>query len=211
MRVSAISFTNHAATSDEEALNEWIRGWGRGPACRGASVIGLLILVVGCHSGQQTVLDRISGAGHSNAARSAGLAEKGEAEITAECAGQNYKNAVKEIIVSETGLHEDVFALRDRVSHGEIAYGLDDALTLESLLEADAKQVGGSSEKTGCLQQFLEHLEALSDPLLDGDEKQKELDASAFQDSAKEAEEQAEKNPRTEKPAGRKAQPSKPQ
>jgi DNA-binding protein YbaB len=40
---------------------------------------------------------------------------------------------------------------------------------------------------------FAEHLETLSDPLVEADERLRELDASAFNDAAKEAQEQADK------------------
>ena len=162
------------------------------------AVLGVLILVAGCHSRQQngdaTLLERISRVGHSNIAPKPGeLAEKGRAEITVECEKQSYENARKGLIVSETGLHEDVFTLRDRVSFGAIGYSLDEALRLESLLQAEAKAGGHPPEQAGCLQEFAEHLETLSDPLMERDQRLKELDASAFKDAAKEAQEQADK------------------
>jgi hypothetical protein len=165
---------------------------------RGVSVLGVLILVTGCHSRQQngdvTLLERISRVGHSNIAPKPGeLAEKGRAEITVECEKQSYENARKGLIVSETGLHEDVFTLRDRVSFGAIGYSLDEALRLESLLQAEAKTAGHPPEQAGCIQRFAEHLETLSDPLMERDQRLKELDASAFKDAAKEAQEQADK------------------
>ena len=52
------------------------------------------------------------------------------------------KTAKKGLIVSETGMHEDVFTLRDRVSYGAIGYGLNEALRLESLLRGEAKVRG---------------------------------------------------------------------
>jgi hypothetical protein len=180
-------------------LNEGHRGWGKEAARRGVSVFSVLILVAGCHSRQQggdaTLLERISRVGHSNvtAPKPGELAEKGRAEIAVECEKQSYENASKGLIVSRTGLHEDVFALRDRVSYGAIGYSLDEAIRLETLLQADAKVVGLPEEQARCIQQFAEHLATLSDPLVEADERLKELDVSAFNDAAKEAQAQADK------------------
>jgi hypothetical protein len=162
------------------------------------SLMGLLILVAGCHAGQQSgdasLLERISRVGHSRVAPKPGeLAEKGKATIVAECEKQSYEIARKGLIVSETRLHEDVFALRDRVSYAGVGYGLDEAQRLEDLLRAEAKAAGHPAEQADCIEAFAEHLETLSDPLVEADERRKELDASAFNDAAKEAQEQAEK------------------
>jgi hypothetical protein len=121
------------------------------------------------------------------------LAEKGRAAITEECAKQSYETSSKGLIVSETELHEDVFALRDRVSYGEDAYKLDEALQLELLLHAEVDGLGHPTDQTECVRDFAEHLETLTDPLIEADERQRELDLSAFQNSAKEAQEQADK------------------
>jgi hypothetical protein len=192
-------------------LNEGHRGWGK--AGCGVSVLGVLILVAGCHSRQQsgdaTLLERISRVGHSNvtAPKAGELAEKGRAEIAVECEKQSYENASKGLIVSQTGLHEDVFALRDRVSYGAIGYSLDEAIRLEALLQADAKTPALPAEQARCLQSFAEHLETLSDPLVEADERLKELDVSAFNDAAKEAQAQADKKLRgPEKPVEAKTQ-----
>jgi hypothetical protein len=95
--------------------------------------------------------------------------------------------------VSETGLHEDVFVLRDRVSYQGIGYGLDEAQRLEELLRAEARAGGHPATQANCIEDFAEHLEALSDPLVEADERQKDLDVSAFEAASKEAEAQAEK------------------
>jgi hypothetical protein len=162
--------------------------------------------MTGCHrhrDGETTLLGRISRAGHAAQPPKPGeLAERGRAEISAECEKQSYETAGKGLIVSETGLHEDVFALRDLVSYGEIAYGLDEALRLESLLQQEVKAHGRSAEQVACIQAFDDHLEAQSDQLLEADERMKELDVSAFQDSAKQAQGQLDKNSHeTQKPA----------
>jgi hypothetical protein len=160
--------------------------------------MGLLILVAGCHAGQQsgnaTLLERISRVGHPRVAPKPGeLAEKGKAAIVAECEKQSYETARRGLIVSETGLHEDVFVLRDRVSYTGVGYELDEAQRLEDLLRAEAKGAGHPAEQADCIEAFAEHLETLSYPLVEADERRKELDASAFTDAAKEAQEQADR------------------
>jgi hypothetical protein len=164
------------------------------------SVLGVLLLVGGCHTGQKsgdaTLLERISRARqrHSWVAPKPGeLAQKGKAAIVTECEKQSYETARKGLIVSEIGLHEDVFVLRDRVSYAGMGYGLDEAQRLEQLLRAEAKVAGHPAEQAGCIEAFAEHLEALSDPLVEADQRLKELDASAFSDATKEAEEQADR------------------
>ena len=83
--------------------------------------------------------------------------------------------------------------LRERVSYTGVGYGLDEAQRLEDLLRVEAKVAGRSAEQANCIQAFAEHLETLSDPLIEADERRKELDASAFTDATKEAQEQADK------------------
>jgi hypothetical protein len=160
-------------------------------------VMGSLLLICGCRakqSGDATLLQRIESVGRSKAAPKPGeLAEKGRAAITEECAKQTYANASKGLIVSETGLHEDVFALRDRVSYGANGYELDEALRLESLLHAEANVAGLPKEQAGCVLQFAEHMETLTDPIVEADLRQKELDVSAFDKAAKEAQETKDK------------------
>jgi hypothetical protein len=175
-------------------------------------MMGTLLLVGGCHarqSGDTTLLERIARVRHPKAeVRPGELAEKGRAAITEECAKQSYKTASKGLIVSDTGLHEDVFALRDLGSYRDDAYGLDEALRLESLLRAETNGLGHPTEQAECVEEFAEHLEALTDPLVDADERLKELDVSAFKDSAKEAQEQADKKlSESEKPTEPKTQP----
>jgi hypothetical protein len=169
-----------------------------GAMSRGVAVAGVLILVAGCHGGRQndgtTLLGRISNAGHARTVAGPGeLAEKGRAEIVTECEKQSYETARKGLIVSETRLHEDVFALRDRVSYAGLSYRLDEALRLEALLQAEAGVAGHLHEQARCIEEFAAHFETLSDPLVEADERQKELDASAFRDSTKEADAQADK------------------
>jgi hypothetical protein len=121
------------------------------------------------------------------------LIDMGRAEIVDECGKQSYELARKGLIVSETGLHEDVFVLRNRVTFGGIGYSLDETLRLESELQAEAEGGRHPADQAACIAKFASHLESLSDPLVDADARLKELDASAFTDSAKKAERQAEK------------------
>ena len=175
------------ASRDPRVVRRWV------------SVIGVLTLLAGCNnrkqSGDPSLLERISRVGHSKgqAPKPGELAERGRAEILTECEKQSYETASKGLIVSETSLHEDVFTLRDRVSYGAIGYGLDEALRLEALLEREAKAEAHSPEQAECIQKFAEHLESVSDPLLEADQRMKELDLSALNDAAKRAQEQADK------------------
>ena len=179
-------------------MSERDRGRCLGVAGRGFSVMALLLLAAGCHAGQQSgdtsLLERLSRVGQTKRAPKPGeLAEKGKAAIVAECEKQSYETASKGLIVSEIGLHEDVFVLRDRISYAGVGYGLDEAQRLEDLLRAEARVAGHPAEQANCIEAFAEHLETLSDPLVEADERLKELDASAFSDATKEAEEQADK------------------
>lgn len=173
--------------------------------------MGSLLLICGCRAkqaGDSTLLQRIESAANSKveAPKPGELAEKGRAAITEECGKQTYANASKGLIVSETGLHEDVFALRDRISYGADGYGLDEALQLESLLHEEAEAAGFPKEQAKCVLEFAEHLETLTDPIIEADVRQKELDVSAFDRASKEAEEAKEKLREIEKSADPKTQ-----
>jgi hypothetical protein len=186
-----------AVAIGEERLNEANRGWVWPKTQAGVWATCLMVLIAGCRTHEKSdrsLMARLSRAGHLKTAppKPGELAEKGRAEITEECAKQSYETASKGLIVSEIGLHEDVFMLRDRVTYGAIGYSLDEALRLESMLRTEAGDTAHSASQAECIQHFAEHLESLSDPLVDGDERLKELDASAFKDAAKEAERQAE-------------------
>jgi hypothetical protein len=177
----------------------------------------ILLLICGCRarqSGDATILERIESVGRSKieAPKPGELAEKGRAAITEECAKQTYGNASKGLIVSETGLHEDVFALRDRISYGATGYGLDEALRLESLLHAEAKVGALPKEQAECVLEFAEHMETLTDPIVEADARQKEMDVSAFDKAGKESQEQTKEklreiegstDPKTESPRQR--------
>jgi hypothetical protein len=121
------------------------------------------------------------------------MATDGSNLITTECAVQSYANASKGLIASETGLHEDVFSLRDRTSYQSNVYSLDEALKLEALLLTQTKTPGSPAEQSDCILLFAQHFETITDPLVQQDKELKELDVSAFNDSRKEAEQQLEK------------------
>jgi len=163
----------------------------------------LLLLAVGCHAKDKVreskLYDKISRKAHLNSSPPpvpGKMAAEGRDSITAACAHQSYANARKGLIVGETGLHEDVFALRDRVSFAANAYGLDETLRLETFLRAEAKVPEHPPEQAECIDEFAEHLETLTDALIQADNLQKELDVSAFNNSRKQAEEQLEKKQR---------------
>jgi hypothetical protein len=136
-----------------------------------------------------------------------GMAALGRDAITTECAHESYANASKGLIVAEVGLHEDVFALRDRASLAANAYTLDEALQLEDLLRAEAKVPAHSAEQADCIDEFAEHLGTLTDALLQADKAQKEMDIAAFEDATRQAEaqqgKQQHKSERTATPAPR--------
>jgi hypothetical protein len=186
-------------------LDQSKRGLGRGRRRSRVWLAGILLLVCGCRTKQnrdQTILERIESVGHSRVSKPGELAEKGRAAITEECAKQTYANASKGLIVSETGLHEDVFALRDRISYAASGYELDEALRLESLLHTETQAGTLPKEQAECVLEFVEHLETLTDPIVEADARQKELDVSAFEKAAKEAQEQGTEKLREIEKAG---------
>jgi hypothetical protein len=124
------------------------------------------------------------------------LAALGRDTITAECAHESYANASKGLIVGEAGLHEDVFALRDRDSLEANAYQLREAQRLEIMLRAEAMAAGHSAEQADCIDEFAEHLEGLTDALVERDQMRKEMDVSAYNDAKKQAERQLEEQKR---------------
>jgi hypothetical protein len=170
-------------------------------------MLGLLIFAGGCHAknraGESVGSDKGSQNGHvlATSMTVGRVADIGRNTITAECEHESYANASKGLIVSETGLHEDVFALRDRTSLAATVYTLNDALQLEELLRAEAKKPANSAEKGECVNAFAEHLETLTDALVQADKVQKEMDLSAFEDSTKQADEQLEKKTESAPPA----------
>jgi hypothetical protein len=163
-------------------------------------MVGVLILLTGCRGRDRVhesgFYDRIAHGGYRNAAAPVPgkMAAVGNDTITAECGHESYANASKGLIVGEAGLHEDVFALRDRASLAANAYSLSEALRLEELLRAEAKVPTHSAQQADCIDEFAEHLGTLTDTLVQADKVQREMDLSAFEDATRQAEDQQEKN-----------------
>jgi hypothetical protein len=121
------------------------------------------------------------------------MAAVGNDSITAECEHETYANASKGLIVGQEGLHEDVFALRDRAALAANAYSLNEALLLEDLLRAEAKVASHSAEQANCIDAFAEHLGTLTDKLVQADKVQRELHLSAFNEATRQADDLLEK------------------
>jgi hypothetical protein len=159
---------------------------------RVGSVAGILLLMAGCHSDgrSNSLLERLSSAAPPKASNLGPnhLAAEGLASITSACEKQSFENARTGLIVSQTGLHEDVFAMRSR-TYSSVAFSLDDALKLEDVLRNELK-ANKQPEQRECVQQFEGYLETLTDPIVEQDKLAKDLDASAFKDSSKEAQEE---------------------
>jgi hypothetical protein len=163
---------------------------------RRALCIGLLVLLTGCRERDRIrnsrTYDRITHGGRFDTRPVPGkMAAAGRDAIISECAHETYANASKGLIVGEAGLHEDVFALRDRASLAATGYELDEALRLEEMLDAEAKAAGRSEDQANCIAEFAEHLGGLTDTLVQADKAQKEMDVSAFNEANKQANEQA--------------------
>jgi hypothetical protein len=181
---------------------QWMQGRRGAVVWRGVLLAGMPILIAGCHSGHRSdvLLEGLSsltqprtislGPNH--------LAAEGSATITATCGKQSFENARNGLIVSRTGLHEDVFALRSGTSYASIAFGLDDALRLEDVLRNELKGNQQPIEQWKCVQEFEGYLETLTDPMVEQDKLAKELDATAFKDSTREAQEELRREKDTE-------------
>jgi hypothetical protein len=169
---------------------------------RGAHLAGMLILIAGCRSGHRSdvLLEGLSSLTQPKitALGPNHLAAEGSATITATCEKQSFETARNGLIVSQTELHEDVFALRSRTSYASIAFGLDDALRLEDVLGKELKENQQPAGQWECVQQFEGYLETLTDPMVEQDKLARELDATAFKDSTKEAQEELKREKDTE-------------
>jgi hypothetical protein len=170
-------------------------------------VVGLMLLA-GCHArnrfSESTANDRIARDARFNTTSLAPgrKAELGRDSITTECEHESYANASKGLIVKDTGLHQDVFSLRDRASLAANAYNLNETLGLEALLFAEAKAAGHSGAQADCIDEFADHFVTLTDLLVQADKVQKELDVAAFNQATKQADDQLEKQQRgSEQPA----------
>jgi hypothetical protein len=163
---------------------------------RGVGVAGILMLIAGCHSGHRS--DVLGSLASVTRAKSTTLgpnhlAAAGLATISTACEEQSFENARSGLIASETGLHEEVFSLRSRGTYASLAFSLDDALKLEEVLQKYLKTNQPSSDQRECVQQFEGYLETLSDPMAEQDKLTRDLDATAFKDSAKEAREEVKR------------------
>lgn len=174
-------------------MSEWVQGLKRATIGRGVLLAGMVILIAGCHSGHRSdVLNDLSRLTQPKTATLGPihLAAEGSEAITETCGKQSFENARNGLIVSQTGLHEDVFALRSRTSYASIAFGLDDALRLEDVLRKELNENQQPPEERECVQQFVGYLETLTDPMVEQDKLAKDLDAAAFKDSTREAQEE---------------------
>lgn len=166
---------------------------------RQCGVLLALFLVGGCkkadrfyekvaHSGNPETTVQVPGA----------LAQQGYSAIVEECGHQTFANARKGLIAGVTGMHEDVFELRNPTTLIALAFGLEEGQRLEQMLTQGARTRLHPTDQSGCMQQFAEYLESLTDPLVESVEIQKQLDASAFSESAKHAQEELERAQRME-------------
>jgi len=124
--------------------------------------------------------------------------------IISECARVSFANVKEGLIVAEPGLHEDLFDLRDRASYRAVPFGLNETLRLEELLQRESatpEHPDYSAEQAKCIDQFLAHLRALTEPLVEADAEQKQLDLSAFDKASREAEQEAEQQSEQEQKA----------
>jgi hypothetical protein len=183
-------------------LSDWRTRWKGVISSGGVLMIGLLLLC-GCNAKENVrrswIYERITGEGRFKPPPPPApgqMAARGRDAITAGCAHESYANASKGLIVGETGLHEDVFELRDRESFAANAYGMNEALRLETLLHEEARIPGHSAEQADCIDEFAEHLESLTDALAQSDKLQKELDLSAFNNAREQAAEQSARKQR---------------
>lgn len=165
--------------------------------------MGLLIVLSGCRVREvqhSHMYERFSRVRKNNATGEVtDLVSSGAAEVVSQCEAASFANVWKGLVAGQTGLHEDVFEMRDPASLKADAYRLDDTLQLEGMLEAVSRAGAGSSSQTECVQSFADNLEAMTDPMVEADKLQKEIDLSAFTKAAKEA--QQDKQHELETPA----------
>lgn len=144
---------------------------------------------LGCHEKRQTSYER----SHIYEAKTpAELADKAAAVISAVCTRQSYATARVGLIAGETKLREDVFDLRDPVSYRTIPYRLGTTVRLEERLRQGAEASGRPAAQAGCMRQFADHFKSLTDPLVEAARDEKGIDALAFKDAEKEAQQEIE-------------------
>jgi len=159
-------------------------------------LLATLIVLTGCHGtrvrdsrlyARLSQMTRRPGAHGGNTMDQ--LSKQGAFTVVTECGKTSFANVSEGLIVAETKLHEDVFTMRDTVSYRAVAYGLDDTLQLEEMLDAEARAAVHPEQQKDCIRSFAEHLESLTDPIVEGDRLQKQIDMSAFNRAAKQIEE----------------------
>lgn len=161
-----------------------------------AFIVGLMLSVSGCRARKPdgTLSEAAIQAGRVDtpAASAKKVAGAGIA-IVSDCAKEPFANARSGIVVAETGLNEDVFDLRDRTTYRAVPFGLNEALRLQDLLLKEIDVPGHArypAQQVACIQQFAAHFKSLTDPLVESDAEQKQLDVSAFYKASKEAEQE---------------------
>lgn len=175
--------------------------------CILAALAAICLAATGCRSHRPEIQlsDAAIEAGHVDTPQASAqkIAGAGVSIISA-CATQPYDNASTGLIVDEPGLHEDVLDLRDRKTLRAVPFGLGETERLTSLLEKETSIAGHPAypaEQIACIQQFASHLRSLTQPLVEADEEQKQLDVSAFDKAAKEAEQETEEQTQQEEKA----------
>ncbi|MEO6983578.1 MAG: hypothetical protein ABI072_10750 [Edaphobacter sp.] len=161
------------------------------------AMMGLTALGAGCRGKQPAMRtgfsEPMTEGGQMDAAALSAKKVGGAAQtIVGACAKQPYENASRGLIVAETGLREDVFDLRDRLSYQAVPFGLGEAQRLEALLRMESRGATRTASATDCIGKFADHLQTLTDPLVEAEAVQKQLDVSAFDNASKEAEREAE-------------------
>jgi len=156
--------------------------------------MGLLVLMVGCRAKEPLAESKTSGIA-DGMTRDEKAVEDGRVSVTAACARESYATARQGLIVEESDLREDVLLLRDRVTYKAVPYRLDAAQRLETKLQEEAGAGGHPAKQRECIRLFAEHLQTLTAPLVEAEKEEKDLDASAFKEAAKEAQEELPKEP----------------
>lgn len=168
-----------------------------------AGIAALLLCLNGCKNAQHAY-ERVHERVHRQAiARAAAevpgrIAQLGYESITSACAHETFVNARQGLVAGVTGLNEDVFELRDAMSHATLAFRLDEAQRLESMLQSAARSTSEPSEETGCIARFEDYFESLTTPVVQAAEARQQLDLSALDGSASHAQEELEKEQQME-------------
>lgn len=164
--------------------------WRTGGLWAGLLTMGFSMAVLGCHGRKQTSLSqeqRVDGA-----KTPAELADRAAAAIAAVCKRQSYATARIGLIAGETGLREDVFELRDPVSYEVIPYRLGATVRLEGLLRKGADAAGRPGQQVDCMREFADHFKALSDPLVEAAQDEKDVDVLAFKKAERETQQEVD-------------------